>query len=106
MQFEGADNWLLLLEDEGEGLDTVSAAIKQTAIRTTEGTHPQGSEWTTQNWSEIYDLFGDEDNKPYGLKDMVRVPESLEPGDYVLSFRWDCQKTPQIWQTCANVQIV
>ena len=37
---------------------------------------------------------------------MVEVPENLEPGEYVLSFRWDCQQSPQVWNSCANIQIV
>ena len=35
--------------------------------------------------------------------DKVEVPKDLETGDYVLSFRWDCEQTPQIWNTCADV---
>eukprot|EP00966_Prymnesium_polylepis_P326944 7382820-Prymnesium_polylepis.2 len=30
----------------------------------------------------------------FGIVDKVRVPESLAPGDYVLSFRWDCEQVP------------
>ena len=71
-----------------------------TALRTTEGTTPEGSEWTRWYDGEDYPASG------YGWKDLVQVPESLEPGDYILSFRWDCQQTAQIWQTCANVEIL
>ena len=39
-------------------------------------------------------------------KDLVEVPETLEPGEYVLSFRWDSQQTPQVWNSCANIKIV
>ena len=96
LKFDGPDNWLLLLSDENR----VEATIRQTAVRTTEGTTPEGSEWTRWYSGEEYPASG------YGWKDLVQVPESLEPGDYILSFRWDCQQTPQIWQTCANVQVI
>ena len=42
----------------------------------------------------------------WAWKDLVEVPESLEPGEYVLSFRWDSQQTPQVWNACANIEIV
>ena len=25
------------------------------------------------------------------------------PGEYVLSFRWDCEQTPQIWAGCSDI---
>ena len=39
------------------------------------------------------------------MYDYLRVPEHLEPGEYVLGFRWDCESSAQIWQSCADVQI-
>ena len=42
----------------------------------------------------------------WAFKDLVEVPESLEPGEYVLSFRWDSQHTSQVWNACANIEIV
>ena len=39
------------------------------------------------------------------LYDQLRVPEHLEPGEYVLGFRWDCKASGQIWQSCADVTI-
>ena len=29
----------------------------------------------------------------------------IEPGEYVLSWRWDCEQTPQVWNSCADVTI-
>jgi len=40
------------------------------------------------------------------LMDEVVVPADLVPGDYVLSFRWDCEQTPQIWNSCSDIRIV
>merc|ERR1719348_343382 len=42
----------------------------------------------------------------WSLMDEVMVPSHLEHGDYVLSFRWDCEQTPQIWNSCANIKIL
>ena len=40
----------------------------------------------------------------FGIVDKVRVP-SLPPGDYVLSWRWDCEQTKQIWSSCGDVTV-
>ena len=104
LKFEGPDNWLMFLKKAGsQRADEVEAVIRRTAVRTTVGTTPEGSEWTTfdvPDPEEFLPVYG------YGFKDLVQVPESLEPGDYVLSFRWDCQNTDQVWMTCANIQII
>jgi len=42
----------------------------------------------------------------FSIGDYLQVPENLEPGDYVLSFRWDCEQTSQIWATCSSIKIV
>ena len=79
-------------EDGWEAIDLVS---------TTEGTTPEGSQWAKM------DLPRKPQNGDYwAWRDLVEVPESLAPGEYVLSFRWDCQQTPQVWNACANIQVV
>jgi hypothetical protein len=40
------------------------------------------------------------------IVDEVMVPKELVPGDYVLGWRWDCEQTPQIWASCADVKVV
>lgn len=40
---------------------------------------------------------------PY-IKDFVVVPD-LAPGHYVLSWRWDAEQTPQIWNSCSDILI-
>jgi len=40
------------------------------------------------------------------IYDQLRVPTHLPPGEYVLSLRWDCETSAQIWQSCADVTIV
>jgi len=58
------------------------------------------------------DLFGFGVNRAhtfppfsFSIVDKVRVPADLPAGDYVLSFRWDCEQTPQVWNTCASVKL-
>jgi len=41
----------------------------------------------------------------WSVVDKVRVP-SVAPGDYVVSFRWDSEQTPQVWASCSDVTIV
>ena len=37
--------------------------------------------------------------------DRVRVPRGLPAGDYLLSFRYDAEQTPQVWANCADVKV-
>ena len=67
------------------------------ATRLTVGTYPQGSEWS--------EVPIEHEMKGY-LTDLVEVPDNVMPGNYVLSFRWDCMKTSQIWNVCANIKII
>lgn len=38
--------------------------------------------------------------------DMVQIPRELPKGDWVISFRWDCEHTYQVWSSCGDVTIV
>lgn len=42
----------------------------------------------------------------WNVVDMVVVPDRLEPGEYLLSWRWDCEQSHQIWQNCADIKVV
>lgn len=42
----------------------------------------------------------------FNIIDKVYVPKDLKVGEYLLSFRWDCEQTPQIWSQCAHINIV
>ena len=42
----------------------------------------------------------------FSIVDRLQVPDDLAPGEYVLSFRWECEQTPQIWNTCASIIIL
>lgn len=41
----------------------------------------------------------------WNVVDKVKVPD-VPPGDYVVSFRWESEQTPQIWASCSDVKIV
>ena len=70
-------------------------------ITTKTGTTPEGSEWAKINLPEAATH-----NDRWIFKDLVEVPMKFPPGDYVLSFRWDCLESPQIWNACANIRIL
>uniref|UniRef100_A0A7M5VCW4 Chitin-binding type-4 domain-containing protein n=1 Tax=Clytia hemisphaerica TaxID=252671 RepID=A0A7M5VCW4_9CNID len=44
-------------------------------------------------------------NFPFSIIDLVQIPKDLEEGEYVLSFRWDCEQSPQVWNTCSSVRL-
>ena len=39
------------------------------------------------------------------VTDRVKIPRGLK-GDYVLSWRWDCEQTNQVWNSCADITVV
>lgn len=43
--------------------------------------------------------------QPGSCCDKVKIPADLKPGRYVLSWRWDCVETYQIWSNCADIDI-
>ena len=75
--------------------------VAQPLVKTNIGTTPEGSEWAKVNLPS--ELLG---GTHWAFKDLVEVPEDLEPGEYVLSFRWDCQQSPQVWNSCSSIQIM
>jgi hypothetical protein len=36
----------------------------------------------------------------------TQIPSDIAPGKYILSFRYDCEATAQVWSNCADVTIV
>jgi len=71
--------------------------VKTRALRTREGTFPMGSQWTRVPFPG---------RKTHTMMDKVLVSTDLTPGEYVLSFRWDSERTPQVWNGCANIELV
>ena len=117
------------------GLDK-STRTKIVANRTRKGTYPAGSQWTKNPIPACYPYggfylkdgkcnelqfsepapglsgFGTTAYNPgkplfmFNIVDKVQIPSNLTPGRYVLSFRWDCEQTPQIWNSCSSIQMV
>lgn len=42
----------------------------------------------------------------FAIWDKLQLPASADPGDYVLSWRWDTEAGAQIWLSCADIKIV
>ena len=100
------------------------------AARTDVGTYPRGSQWTRNPVPACDGYSGGAYSPfsctgaqfppplgpggtpvkgyrtlPWNIVDRVHVPSELPPGDYVLSFRHDCEQTPQVWNQCADVRL-
>lgn len=104
------------------------SVINHTGTYVSEGTFPAGSTWAMNplpysnaqsppEFAPPCDETVDRTKSDTGLcsgrdpfntlmGDDVIVPEHLTPGDYVLSLRWDCEKSAQIWTNCADVTLV
>ena len=60
---------------------------------------PTGVQYES-SWNEGIDAG------PFKMVDRLKVPELIESGEYMLSWRWDCEETPQVWNSCADITIV
>lgn len=97
LDFVGDKNWI------GQGARSTKGQlefVERDAQRTREGTYPPGSQWTRTNVPAAPNKGGN-----WSFKDLVQVPQDLKPGVYVLSHRWDCERTPQVWNSCATIHI-
>eukprot|EP00937_MAST-01D_sp_MAST-1D-sp2_P000150 g150.t1 len=43
---------------------------------------------------------------PFSIVDQLQVPLNITAGHYALSFRYDAEQTPQVWNTCASVKLL
>jgi len=41
----------------------------------------------------------------FAIVDKLRLPSDLKPGHYLLSWRWDCEETAQVWMACADIMV-
>jgi len=41
----------------------------------------------------------------WSIMDKVVIPSDLEEGEYLLSWRWDCEESTQVWQNCADIRL-
>ena len=99
LKFAGDISWVYKGIGSEEDVYDPSKWEAMPLLRVTTGTFPEGSEWAKIPVPK-------HDDGGWGIKDLVEVPADLEPGHYVLSFRWDCKKSPQIWNSCANINII
>ena len=44
-------------------------------------------------------------NFMFEMVDKIKIPDGLAAGEYSISWRWDCEQTPQVWNSCADVTI-
>merc|ERR1719150_983030 len=42
----------------------------------------------------------------FTIGDTLQIPKNIKPGKYVLSWRWDCEQTSQVWFTCSDLDVV
>ena len=82
---------------------------RATLPQTNVGTWPKGSMWRgISNLGHAIKELRPQ-NLPEGkrveIKDKVMVPDNLPSGDYVLSFRWDTDRSNQVWSGCSNIKI-
>jgi len=90
LDFSGDVQWTYVTSTNGPW-------VESTAVRTREGTFPAGSQWTkVPNPGWTFKM----------MKDLVAVPADIPTGSYILSFRWDSERTPQVWNGCSLVDIV
>lgn len=41
----------------------------------------------------------------WSIMDKVMIPADLDEGEYLLSWRWDCEESTQVWQNCADIRL-
>jgi hypothetical protein len=127
LAFAGVKSWLRWKNGEQIEID---------ALRVTQGTTPAGSEWSRNPiptcagvgvGQPYMPCDGPQFPPPAGcnetcwgytaggksstlelpeIVDKVLVPKDLPPGNYVVSWRWDCEQTPQVWLGCGDVTVV
>lgn len=94
---------------------TGSLVSEAPLVSTTRGTFPEGSQWARNPFPMEKGIIDPIPGLPevygrgpfnFSVVDQVVLPEDLEPGRYVLSWRWDAEQTKQVWSQCSDVLIV
>ena len=83
LDFVGDIQWIEYQKDKNTGFRT-----ELEALQTTEGTHPAGSMWRANQILPKKEEGGSSEYGSGTIIDSVSVPSDLEPGQYVVSFRW------------------
>ena len=72
-------------------------------------TPPSGCDdtcWGYQNHSPLKMPPGSKTIEIPAIVDTVRVPADLKPGRWVVGWRWDCEQTPQVWNSCGDITVI
>lgn len=91
------------------GCDYVHGVVKGSACRQFSPPCPWDDGWYSQpGRTHSVDVEGACSGDWTGgvIVDQVLIPADLEPGEYVLGWRWDCEESSQVWSSCADVTIV
>eukprot|EP00633_Aureoumbra_lagunensis_P002931 CAMPEP_0197288234 /NCGR_PEP_ID=MMETSP0890-20130614/5250_1 /TAXON_ID=44058 ORGANISM="Aureoumbra lagunensis, Strain CCMP1510" /NCGR_SAMPLE_ID=MMETSP0890 /ASSEMBLY_ACC=CAM_ASM_000533 /LENGTH=359 /DNA_ID=CAMNT_0042758795 /DNA_START=1 /DNA_END=1077 /DNA_ORIENTATION=+ len=98
--------------------------LSWSAIRFSQGTFPINSTWTMNPIPAYGGISGQDTSRgtqfsppaqngpvgysfdDVGIIDQLHIPMSLERGRYALSWRWDAEQTPQVWLSCAAIDII
>lgn len=113
--FDGKDEDVDMVESKGgkDGKDMFQA-YSETHFRPGQTSHicPTGVQFPTA----VDDALGAAPFMPggkmtssafdYMMVDKLHVSASLPAGEYILSWRWDCEETPQVWNSCADVTVI
>jgi len=52
------------------------------------------------------EMHDDKMNFNFTIGDNLQIPDDLEPGKYVLSWRMDVEESEQIWSSCSSINLV
>ena len=50
-------------------------------------------------------IDGEYTDPTFEIVDKVVIPADLPEGDYVLGWRWDCEESHQVWNSCSDIHI-
>ena len=82
LDFVGSEQWVVYIKDKNTGHRS-----EVEALQTREGTFPAGSMWRANPVLPHMEEGGSDDYGRGHIIDSVKIPDTLEPGEYVLSFR-------------------
>jgi len=72
---------------------------------------PTGLQFEVSDSMKQHGIYGyggssgktNDDQFMFSIIDHVKIPANYKPGRYMLSFRWDCEQTSQVWNQCADI---
>jgi len=106
LNFVGESSWLQNYTDEAKRVEIPAVRVTIEGAQWTKNPQPISADMFTPAvpWLVGYCAGGGGKPCPWNIIDKVRVPDT--PGDFVVSWRWDCEETAQVWTNCGEVEIV